>query len=185
MLQRFTAELAAQTGVTHRADDGGDALRILGEIAAAEGIKTVVAAGEPLPGVDLEAFGKKNGIVVTGAAGLKDREGLREVAFTADAGITFADFAVAETGTIGLIFGKSQPRLVSIAPPVQIAVIPVERLYPIYEDVIDQVFASPGAMPSQFAFITGPSSTGDIQGVHFKGMHGPMKVFVIFVTGRG
>jgi len=34
----------------------------------------------------------------------------------------------------------------------------------------------------QFAFITGPSATADIQAINFKGMHGPVKVFVIFIT---
>ena len=96
---------------------------------------------------------------------------------------TDADFAVAETGTLGVIFDKDQPRLVSISPPVHIAIVPVDKLYPIYENVIEQVFKNSDKIPSQFCFITGPSSTGDIQGVHFKGMHGPVKVFVIFIMG--
>jgi L-lactate dehydrogenase complex protein LldG len=36
-------------------------------------------------------------------------------------------------------------------------------------------------LPSQFVFITGPSMTGDIQGVLFKGMHGPRRVIAILV----
>jgi L-lactate dehydrogenase complex protein LldG len=52
---------------------------------------------------------------------------------------------------------------------------------PIYERVVDQVFGNLKPLPSQFLFITGPSMTGDIQGVLFKGMHGPRKVIVILV----
>ena len=98
-----------------------------------------------------------------------------------DAGITSANFAVAESGTLGLIFHKDQPRLVSIAPPVHIALLPISKLYAIYENVIEQVFKNPEQIPSQFCFITGPSATADIQGVPFKGMHGPVKIFVIFI----
>jgi L-lactate dehydrogenase complex protein LldG len=110
-----------------------------------------------------------------------DRKAFRESAFTVDAGITSADFAVAETGTLGMIFHKDQPRLVSIVPPVHVAIVPVDKLYPVYENVIEQVFKNADKIPSQFCFITGPSSTSDIQGVNFKGMHGPVKIFVIFI----
>jgi L-lactate dehydrogenase complex protein LldG len=57
----------------------------------------------------------------------------------------------------------------------------VDRIVPVYEKVIEKVFARKGEYPSQFVFITGPSMTGDIQGVLFKGMHGPRKVIVILV----
>lgn len=183
MLQRFTAELASQTGTVHLAENAADAMAILAEIALAEGIKSIMAAGDAVCGIDLKAFGSENGITVTDASDLKDREGLREAAFTADAGVTWADFAVAETGTIGLIFKEGQPRLASIAPPIHIAIMPVERLCPVYENAVEKVFGSTEKIPSQFSFITGPSATGDIQAVQFKGMHGPVKVIVIFITG--
>jgi len=62
--------------------------------------------------------------------------------------------------------------------------VPAGRLYPVYENAVEQVFSQGLEAPSQFCFITGPSSTGDIQAVQFKGMHGPVKVIVIFVTGQ-
>ena len=91
---------------------------------------------------------------------------------------------MAETGTIGVAINKAQPRLVSIAPPVHIAILPVGRLYPVYEDVIEQVFGKEDAIPSQFCLITGPSSTADIRAVQFNGMHGPVKIFCNIHHGR-
>jgi L-lactate dehydrogenase complex protein LldG len=182
MLERFSTELTSQTGTVYKAETPAEAMRILGEIAGAENLKSLIAAGQALPGMDLEAFGSGRVITVRSASCFKGREDLREAAFTADAGLTFADFAVAETGTIGLIFRQGQPRLVSIAPPVHIAVIPLEKLYPVYENALEQAFGSPEGIPSQLALITGPSATGDIQAVQFKGMHGPVKVFAIFVA---
>lgn len=181
MLERFTAELTAQTGTVYRAHDRQDAERILSEIAAAGKIKKVIVAGKNPHGIDIKSSGNSSGITVVTSADLKDREALREAAFSADAGITFADFAIAETGTIGMIFDKDQPRLASIAPPVHIAIVTVERLYPVYEDAVIQVFGNAGEIPGQFAFITGPSATADIQAISFKGMHGPTKVIVIFL----
>lgn len=182
MLERFTAELAAQTGTTYTAKGAQDAWRILSEIAAAEGFKKVITAGKDTHGIDMKSWGQEGAVNVLTHEELKDRERLREEAFTADAGITFADFAVAETGTLGIIFDKDQPRLISIAPPVHIAIVPVEKLYPVYEDVVTKVFANRNEIPGQFAFITGPSATADIQAIGFKGMHGPVKVMVIFIV---
>ena len=184
MLQRFTAELSAQTGTVYQAENGAEAMRSLAAIATAEGLRSFLVSGEALDGIDLKAFGSEHGITVTDVREAKNREDLREAAFSVDAGVTFADFAVAESGTIGLVFHMGQPRLPSIAPPVHIALLPLEKLYPVYEAVGEQVFGDREGIPSQFVFITGPSSTGDIQGVHFKGMHGPGKIFVIFITGQ-
>ncbi|HSR13810.1 MAG TPA: LUD domain-containing protein, partial [Thermodesulfobacteriota bacterium] len=102
------------------------------------------------------------------------------------AGITGADFGVAESGTLGLIHRRDQARLVSLAPILHIAVLPAERICAVYEQVAERVFGTQGPggwppLPSQFVFITGPSMTGDIEGVLFKGMHGPRKVIVIIV----
>ncbi len=184
LLQRFSNELTSRTGSVYLAKDAKHALEILKDITATEGLTSIITAGVQMAGIDLKAFGKANRITITDASDLKDRETLREHSFTADAGLTFADFAVAETGTVGLIFNTRQPRLVSIAPPVHIAIIPENRLYPIYEDVIAQVFAQADRIPGQFAFITGPSATSDIQAVEFKGMHGPVKVIAIFVLDQ-
>lgn len=182
-LERFTAELISQTGIVYRAQGREDVGRILSEIAAAEAIRQVIAVGKNQHGIDIYSLGKAIGVTVKTLADLQDRETLRKAAFTADAGITFADYAVAETGTLGIIFDKNQPRLASIAPPVHIAIVPVERLFSVYEDVIAEVFGHMTEIPSQFAFITGPSATADIQAISFKGMHGPTKVIVIFMMG--
>lgn len=183
LIERFTAELNAQTGVVHQAAGREETLRILTETAAAEGLRKVVASGDDTLGaLDLKNWGRTAGVEIVTADDVPDREAFRNEAFSSDAGITTADFAIAETGTLGIIFCTGRPRLASIAPPVHIAVVPVDRLYPVYETAVEQVFAQGRDAPSQFCFITGPSSTGDIQAVQFKGMHGPVKVVVILVT---
>ena len=181
MIQRFQSELSGRTGVVYQAGNKEDALHVLLDIITAEGLKSFVASAENIHGVDIASLGSKNGISVSVPKELADRETLREAAFTADAGITSADFAVAETGTIGIIFNQNHPRLLSIAPPVHIAIMSIKDLYPVYENVMEIVFKNTKEIPGQFSFITGPSATSDIQGIEFKGMHGPKKVFVIII----
>jgi L-lactate dehydrogenase complex protein LldG len=181
LLNRFTAELNGRGGMVHQAKGNEDALRILSEIASAEGLKSVLATSENIYGVDIGTFGSRNNVDLSTVRAFSERSAFRESAFAVDAGITSADFAVAETGTIGIVINKAQPRLVSIAPPIHIAILPIGRLYPVYEDVVEQVFGKEDAIPSQFCFITGPSSTADIRAVQFNGMHGPVKIFVIFM----
>ena len=181
MIQRFQIELAAQTGVLYQVGNKEDARRILTDIIKAENLKSFIASADHIHGIHITSLCSENGIPVTFPGDFKERDTLREAAFNADAGITSADFGVAETGTIGIIFNPKHPRLISIAPPVHIAVMSVKDLYPVYENVMEKFFLNEKNIPSQFSFITGPSATADIQGIAFKGMHGPKKIFVIMM----
>ncbi len=182
MIARFSEELAAQTGVVHRVADAPAALAKLAEIAGEEGLKRVLASSDDvLSPLGLKDWGAEHGVEVLAAADFAAFDDFKDAAFSVDAGITGADFAVAETGTIGLIFNQDQPRLNSIAPPLHIVIIPTERFCHVYEEAIEKVFANGEKLPSQFAFITGPSMTADIQATPFKGMHGPRRLMAILV----
>ncbi len=189
LIEEFTKNLVEETGVVHRVKDDQAALDKLTEVAREEGLKKVMATTDDVVSkFDLPAWGKKNNVQVMTPRDFPDRSSYRDAVFDeADAGITGADFAVAESGTLGLIHNKDQARLVSLAPILHVAIVPVDRIVAVYEQVIEKVFGNKvGAtgrspLPSQFIFITGPSMTGDIQGALFKGMHGPRKVIVILV----
>lgn len=182
LIARFTDELTLQTGVVLRAADPLDALRLLTYTAKTEQLASVMASADSaVAPLDLKAWGKAHAIAVRTAADFADREAFRAACFEAQAGITGADFAIAETGTLGIIFHRDQPRLISIAPPLHIALVPLGRLVATYEQAISRVFQDQCAPPSQFAFITGPSASADIQAIAFKGMHGPRKLIVILV----
>ena len=53
-MQRFTSELNAQTGTVYQAKDKEDAVRILSEIASAEGLKSILATSADIYGVDIK-----------------------------------------------------------------------------------------------------------------------------------
>jgi L-lactate dehydrogenase complex protein LldG len=183
LIAEFIARLAEEAVAVHRVKDFPEVLDRLTVIALEEGLKKIMTSTDDvISRLDLAGWGKKNDIQVMTPRDFPDRYSYRDAVFDqAQAGITGADFAVAESATIGLIHNKDQARLVSLAPILHIAIVPVDRIVPLYEQVIEKVFARKGEYPSQFVFITGPSMTGDIQGVLFKGMHGPRKVIVILV----
>lgn len=182
LITQFAEMLTAETGIVYRAPNNAQALEKLTKIARQEGLKSVmVSTDDVVAALDLPAWGKKIDVEVMSPKDFKGRDDFKDAVFDrVEAGITGADFAVAESGTLGLIHDKDQARLISLAPILHIAIVPVERVFPVYEPVIERVFKK-GKFPSQFVFITGPSMTGDIQGHLFKGMHGPGRVIVILV----
>jgi L-lactate dehydrogenase complex protein LldG len=182
LLARFEDELTSQSGVVLRAVDAADVLRRLTEIAETEKLVTVMASNdETIAPLDLKAWGLANAVTVQTPTDFTDREAFRAACFEAQAGITGADFAIAETGTLGIIFHANQPRLISIVPELHIAIVPTDRLMPTYEQAIIRTFHDQRMTPSQLVFITGPSASADIQAIAFKGMHGPRKLIVILV----
>jgi L-lactate dehydrogenase complex protein LldG len=182
LVNKFAEMLTAETGIVYRVKNNDQALEKLTEIVKQEGLKSVmVSTDNVVTSFDLPAWGNKIGVKVMSPKDFKGRDDFKDAVFDrVEAGITGVDFAVAESGTLGLIHDKDQARLISLAPILHIAIVPVERVYSVYEPVIERVFKKE-KFPSQFVFITGPSMTGDIQGHLFKGMHGPRRVIVILV----
>ena len=180
---KFIEEITAQTGVVHRVQDKPNARSTLTKIVQAEGIHTIMESNDDtVAALDLPAWGRENSIKVLNARDFNDRSRFISAVFDeAQAGITGADFAIAESGTIGLIHNKNQPRLISLAPIHHIAVVPIDRLVPVYEDVTEILFDQRDTTPNHFTFITGPSMTADIQATPFKGMHGPRKLEIILI----
>jgi L-lactate dehydrogenase complex protein LldG len=183
LIETFSKNLSQEAGIVHRVKDRREALEKLSQIAKEEGLKKVIATTDDvIASLDLAAWGKENDVRVMTPQDFDSRDSFKDAVFEeADAGITGADFAVAESGTLGLIHNKDQARLTSLAPILHVAIVPVERMVAVYEQVIEKVFGEKKNLPSQFCFITGPSMTADIRGIPFKGMHGPRKVIVILV----
>jgi L-lactate dehydrogenase complex protein LldG len=122
---------------------------------------------------------------IPGLAGVRssitDREELRGLCASADFGITSADFALADTGTLVLLSSPAEARLISLLPPAHIAVVPRERIL----SGLDELFSlvpRPADLHSSMVLITGPSRTADIEQILVRGVHGPGKLTVL-VTG--
>lgn len=113
-------------------------------------------------------------------SGYVDATALREACRTAACGITSADYALAETGTLVMIASPEEARLVSLLPPVHIAVVPSKRLLTGLDELYTMK-SKPADITSSMVFITGPSRSADIEMILVRGVHGPRVVHVIFV----
>lgn len=106
----------------------------------------------------------------------------RQRILAADVGISSVDFAVAETGTLVVCSKPGRERVISLVPPVHIALVDESQIVPDLFDVFEQAGEIAfEEFPSNLAFITGPSKTGDIELQLTTGVHGPGHWHVIII----
>ena len=94
-------------------------------------------------------------------------------------GITGAEYALADTGTL-VVMSATEPRLASLLPPVHIAVIESGRILTGLHELLTRE-AKPGDRTASMVLITGPSRTADIEQILVRGVHGPGELHVVIV----
>lgn len=91
----------------------------------------------------------------------------------AEIGVTMAEFAVAETGSLVLAARAGRRRLASLAPPVHAVLVRKSQVVSSLDEAIER-------LPAQTSvIITGPSRTADVEGVMVMGVHGPKRLWVV------
>ena len=95
-----------------------------------------------------------------------------------DAGV---DYGVAETGTLVLLTRPAEGRAISLVPPVHIGVLRARDIVFELGELFERVAARDGSLPSALTFVTGPSSTADIELVHTVGVHGPRELHLVLL----
>jgi len=108
----------------------------------------------------------------------------REVAEQSEGGLTGANFAIADTGSLVLESTAEDIRLATTLPPKQFALLDPEKI------VADGLEAVPPLRQlherdarNYIAYITGPSRTADIERVLTIGVHGPKELFILLIPG--
>lgn len=183
------ADMAAKGGWNvHRATGTEEALGYIESIVQDSGATNVVrSAQDVFDQVPVDSALTNLGAKVTVV--LRDdetpREVLREEIRQSGVGITGADYALAETGSLIILPRKGLSRLVSLVPPVHIALVRAQDLL----DTLDDLFLlrrleyhqRGGEMGSYLNFITGPSRTADIEMTIVEGVHGPKEVHMVIL----
>ena len=98
--------------------------------------------------------------------------------FGFDVGISTAQAAIAETGTLVLDSARERHRLVSLVPPVHIAIVNASTIYATLGETLSMLRNGKELSPA-VTFITGPSRTADIELTLTIGVHGPQELYVI------
>ncbi len=109
-------------------------------------------------------------------------ETFKEELFQAvDAGFTTTVGGVAETGGLLLEPGPLEPRLLSLVPPIHLALLFASTI----QDTLWSAIRALGwgqALPPNALLISGPSKTADIEQTLAYGVHGPRRLIVILVN---
>ena len=170
-VRRFCASLEALAGKTYVAASPEDACA---HVAGILGSATAVASNAEI----LRQCG------ITGLAGVRSgitaRAELRAICATADMGITSADYALADTGSLVMLSSPQEARMISLLPPRHIAVVSRERLLTGLDELLT-VAPKPADVSSSMVLITGPSRTADIELTLVRGVHGPAAIHVVIV----
>ncbi|HEY3582535.1 MAG TPA: lactate utilization protein [Pyrinomonadaceae bacterium] len=103
--------------------------------------------------------------------------------FNFDVGITRAQAAIAETGTLVLDSSVEHNRLVSLVPPVHIAILEASRIYATLAEALAMLQSGDEVSPA-ITFITGPSRTADIELTLTVGVHGPQQLYVFIIENN-
>lgn len=103
--------------------------------------------------------------------------------FSFDVGISTAQAAIADTGTLVLDSAYERNRLVSLVPPVHIAIVDASCIVETLGEALTLLRKDNEISPA-VTFITGPSRTADIELTLAIGVHGPQELFVIINKGR-
>jgi L-lactate dehydrogenase complex protein LldG len=189
-LQRFQNEFERVGGVFHRVTDVGEAPAAVARIARERGMRRVVAWHAAALGVDVVAPLTTLGLEAVAAPDTEvagaERERRQALAAAADLGVTGADLAVAETGSVVLVSGAGRPRSASLLPACHVAIFDREVLVEslVQAGLVLEAWHEGAAPPWRGAsinVITGPSRTADIELTLTRGVHGPREVHALFV----
>lgn len=106
----------------------------------------------------------------------------RETIQQADMGISQFELGVAGLGSIFQDASGLQRRLVSMLPPIHLALLPTYALVETFADALEYINNKYGGqLPPYLSFITGPSKTADIERELTIGVHGPQNVIVLCI----
>ncbi|MGH7355258.1 MAG: LutC/YkgG family protein [Candidatus Rokuibacteriota bacterium] len=189
-LERFRREFERVGGVFHRVGRLDEVPDAVAGLARAQGMRRLVAWHAEALGGDLVGALAGRGLealaMPSATPDAAERARLRETIASAELGLTSADLAVAESGSLVLVSGAGRPRSTSLLPACHVALFDRDALVESLAQVglILEAWHERVAPPTRGAvitFITGPSRTADIELTLTRGVHGPKDVHAVFV----
>jgi len=97
-----------------------------------------------------------------------------------EAGFTSTVAGIAETGGLLLMPGPEEPRLLSLVPPVHLALLRASTIQDSFWSAV-KALGWGRNLPANALLISGPSKTADIEQTLAYGVHGPKRLIVILV----
>ena len=170
VIELFKREFEAVDGHCIIANGDAEISQVLTQIITGLGGRRIAISDNPevkrllyLTDLEIEELG-----VVPSAADI----------FRFDVGITSAQAGIAETGTLVLNSENERHRLVSLVPPVHIAIVDASKIRATLGEALLLLRVGKEVSPA-VTFVTGPSRTADIELTLAIGVHGPQELYVI------
>lgn len=98
-----------------------------------------------------------------------------------DIGLTYADFGIADTGTLVIESSSEDIRLATMISEIHVALLPQNCLRNTADDLEAELAGFMAQSPNYTAFITGASRTADIERVLALGVHGPLELHILIL----
>jgi len=186
MITQFKENTSLVSSVVHRVKTVQEALETAvsiccskkgsgGDLSDENKIKTLAAHGLREDEFKLlEELCTKNNITLV-------TDTLRNHGNGIDMGITFADYAIAETGTLVINSNSEEKRLATMICDIHVALLEVSKIRPTALGMCDELKVLTSEPSSYTAFITGPSRTADIERVLAIGVHGPLELHIVLL----
>jgi L-lactate utilization protein LutC len=164
---RFAAALRAADGTPHL---GGEATAVALDVAGPP--PATIAVDDDGALEELAAALQAAGHVVVRPHEASYRATLPDAVM----GVTRCVAAIADTGTLMLVFDAAHPRSTSLLPRTHVAVVDGPDLVASLGEALRR---APSPLPSAITFVTGPSRSADIEQILTLGVHGPAHVHVV------
>jgi L-lactate dehydrogenase complex protein LldG len=175
---RFKAMLEASHAEVHEVT-AADWPRRLKSILADKGVRAMVYA--PATGAGRQLAGEWG---ADGAALVPYDRPVEEfrnmLVHGAEAGFTTTRGGIAQTGSLVLWPTADEPRLMSLLPPIHVALVEEDSLTDSLAATI-QAQGWAAGMPTNAVLVSGPSKTADIEQTLAYGVHGPKELVVLLI----
>ncbi len=183
IIDLFEAQKNNRNFIFHRADKTSLA-SVLAEIVEETGAHRLICAADE----ESTALGVREALEATGGEVWEwtvgcDREEAIDTLAVADLGVTVAQYAVADIGTL-VEWGRPEcGKSVSLLPRTHVGIVLFSRLRSTLTELMAEMGERhrAGNMPAGWVHISGPSSTGDIENVLVTGAHGPVAEHYVLI----
>ncbi len=186
LIDELAASAEAGGWIVHRAANAEEALGHVVDVTRGLGITSLVRSDhDVLSRLGVDGPLAAEGVAVTkmAMADSGDPSSLRSTAINAGLGLTGSDYAIAETGSVVLAAGQGVSRIVSLVPPVHVAVVEQGSVVPGLDEMFTLLRRDYGEedWTSYVNIISGPSRSADIEYTLVTGVHGPGEVHLVLL----
>lgn len=156
-------------------------MEALRQVLRQKNVKTLAYGPKSALGESLAAAWEESGEQLPELVGYDGVvEDFKDALFEIDAGITSTLGGIVDVGAVIMWPDEDEPRLLSLVPPIHIAVVKAAALYTDFSEVITKQEWQNG-MPTNALLISGPSKTADIEFQLVFGVHGPKELVVLLL----